>query len=204
MGADREISRQAARDIELFLKFSMILERHLGDSDCILARIRQVYLLHFEEAYRDAEKTSLRAGDFVDDVKQFLVLLREAVFDYYNLGSFAECHPANPFIANDDNVLSACTAILFKHPTFYAQAFAVAVSYCQARQDKLDLILDRLHDNLPEQFQVSERFCLGARTVKASHESMNGPGGSRAESGELMDLVVEKEKPYLGCMEQLR
>lgn len=105
------------------------------------------------------------------------------MFDYYNLASFAEFHPGNIFIANDDNVLSACTAILFKNPSFYSQAFAVACSYCKARQDKLDLILDRLHDSPPEMFQVNERFCLGAKTIKACLGSMNGSEGSRAESG---------------------
>lgn len=95
------------------------------------------------------------------------------MFDYYNLGSFAEFHPGNIFIANDDNVLSACTAILFKNSSFYTQAFAVASNYCKARQDKLNLILDRLHDNPPERFQVDERFCLGAKTIKTCLGSIN-------------------------------
>jgi hypothetical protein len=133
----------------------MILERHLSDQDCILARIRRLFLSHFEETYRDTEYAGLRAGDFVDDVKQFLVLLRESVFDFYNLASFAEFYPGNLFIANDENVLSACTAILFKDPVFYTQAFAVACNYSREREGKLSLIIDSLHGSSPERFQVA-------------------------------------------------
>ncbi len=51
---------------------------------------------------------------------------------------------------------------------------------------------------------MSGRFCLGARTVKACLESMNGSDSSKIEIRELKDQVVENEKPYLRCMEQLR
>jgi hypothetical protein len=85
----------------------------------------------------------------VDNVKQFLVLLREAVWDYYNLRSFSEFTPGNLFIANEENVLSACTAILFKQPAFYSQVFAVVATYCRAREGRLSLILDHLRGSPP-------------------------------------------------------
>jgi hypothetical protein len=68
----------------------MILERHLGDIDCMLGRIKRLFVVYMEKAFRDPVATSLKIGDFIDNVKQFLVVLREAVIDYYNLGSFAE------------------------------------------------------------------------------------------------------------------
>jgi len=53
-----------------------------------------------------------------------LVILKEAVIDYYNLTSFGEGDEANNmFIANEENVLSACTAILFRDHNFYKIVF---------------------------------------------------------------------------------
>lgn len=101
MGNEKEISKQAARDLEIFLKFSMILERHLGDVDCMLGRIKRLFLVYMEKTYRDTIAASLKIGDYIDNVKQFLVVLREAVVDYYNLPSFSDTEQANLFIAND-------------------------------------------------------------------------------------------------------
>ena len=68
----------------------MILERHLGDTDCMLGRIKRLFILFVEKTYRDPAAASLKIGDFIDDVKQFLVVLREAVIDYYCLSAFGE------------------------------------------------------------------------------------------------------------------
>lgn len=79
----------------------MILERHLGDVGCMLGRIKRLFIVYIEKTYRDTLAASLRMGDFTDNVKQFLVILREAVIDYYGLAAFAETKQPNFFIAND-------------------------------------------------------------------------------------------------------
>lgn len=73
-------------------------------------------------------------GDFTDNIKQFLVVLREAVIDYYGLSEWGVGDHPNLFIANEENILSACTALLFKDPTFYAQTFAIVNHYCKSRE----------------------------------------------------------------------
>lgn len=77
----------------------MLLERHLGDVGCMLGRVKRLFVLYMEKTYRDPEASSVRMGDFTDDIKQFLVVLREAVVDYYSLGSFGNEEP-NLFLAN--------------------------------------------------------------------------------------------------------
>ncbi len=99
MGSDREVTQQSARDLEVFLKFSMLLERHLGDVGCMLGRIKRLFVLYMEKTYRNPTAASERMGDFTDDIKQFLVVLREAVVDYYGLGSFGDEQP-NLFLTN--------------------------------------------------------------------------------------------------------
>jgi hypothetical protein len=75
----------------------MILEKHLGEINCMLGRIKRLFIVYLEKTYRDLVAASKIIGDYIDDVKQFLVLLREAVMDYYNLWSFGE---DNSFILN--------------------------------------------------------------------------------------------------------
>lgn len=53
MGADREVTQQSAHDLEVFLKFSMLLERHLGDVGCMLGRVKRLFVLYMEKTYRD-------------------------------------------------------------------------------------------------------------------------------------------------------
>jgi hypothetical protein len=67
----------------------------------MLGRIKRLFIVYIEKTYRDAATASLHMGDFTDNVKQFLVVLREAVIDYYGLETFAEGEQANLFIANE-------------------------------------------------------------------------------------------------------
>jgi len=51
--------------------------------------------------FGDVKESSEQIGDYVDSIKQFLMILREAVIDYYVLRSFAEEQEgSNLFIAN--------------------------------------------------------------------------------------------------------
>ena len=102
LGNEREISKQTAKDLEVFLKFSMILERHMADISCMLGRIKRLFIVYVEKTYRDPIATSQNIGNFVDNIKQFLMILKEAVIDYYNLNTYAEGEEhVNLFIAND-------------------------------------------------------------------------------------------------------
>ncbi len=72
------------------MKFSNILEIHLNDATCVLGRIKAEFIKVMARKYSDAEVASAALGDFVDDVKQFLLLMKQGVVDYYGLASFAE------------------------------------------------------------------------------------------------------------------
>ena len=62
----------------------------------------------------------MRIDELVDGINQFLSILKEAVIDFYNLGSFGDSQsPENPLIANPENILSLCTSILFKEKILY-------------------------------------------------------------------------------------
>lgn len=75
-GCEKEISRENAKDLEHFLKFTMILERHLNDPLSILCQMRRVFASYLEKHYSDPVQTSLRMADLTDSVRQFLVLFR--------------------------------------------------------------------------------------------------------------------------------
>ena len=66
--------------------------------------------------YKDVNRFAKEIDGFVKNIKIFLSLLQETVIDYYKLTSFAEI---NSFISNRDNILSTCTAIIFRDLHFY-------------------------------------------------------------------------------------
>jgi len=129
MMKEKDVSKETAFELELFLKFSNILERHLADTSCVLGRIKKVFVDFFEQNYRDSAAASKKLDYIIESVQQFLELLRDAVMDYYNLATFAPPNDgANMFISNDDNILSTVTAIVFRDHTFYNCLFNL-ISY---------------------------------------------------------------------------
>jgi len=67
----------------------MILERHLSDINCMLGRIKRLFTVFIEKNYRDPVSTGCHIDELVDNIKQFIMILKESVYDYYHLSSFA-------------------------------------------------------------------------------------------------------------------
>ena len=58
MVKEKDISKETAFELEIFLKFSTILERHLADTSCILGCIKKQFVDFFEQHYRDSASAS--------------------------------------------------------------------------------------------------------------------------------------------------
>jgi hypothetical protein len=84
-----EITKSTTHELEVFMKFSNIIEIHLNDMSCVLGRVKAEFIRLMTRRYGDAERASEALGDLVDDVKQFLLILKQTVVDFYSLGSFA-------------------------------------------------------------------------------------------------------------------
>lgn len=80
------------------MRFSSILEIHLNDMNCILGRVKSEFIKIMVKKYGETSKGTT-ITDFVDDVTQFLIILKLGVMDYYNLSSFAD-NSINFLIAN--------------------------------------------------------------------------------------------------------
>lgn len=204
IGTDLSISKQHAHDLELFLRFSTILERHLGDKGCVLGRVKFAFISYVEGAFGDAEQAGEHIEDLVDSVKQFLVILREGVIDYYQLESL-EDNPnhQNPFICNEENVLSACTAILFKDPLFYQVVFRAINMHCRQREEEFAQVLDMLGHKPPEFFQVKDRFCLNERSIRGYVTGL----GRESQGFSIEEVTIETEsrqfEPFDECVQYL-
>jgi hypothetical protein len=67
-------------------------------------------------------------------VQAFLAVLNAAVMDYYSLRTFSRDEPgSNMFISNDENILSTCTAILFRDQLFYNCLFQAIAQHFKPR-----------------------------------------------------------------------
>ena len=97
----------------------------------MLGRVKRAFIGWCESAWADAQKVADNIEELVDSIKQFLVILREGVIDYYQLMSFEHEDHLNPYISNEENIQSACTAILFKDPLFYQLVFRAVNAHCQ-------------------------------------------------------------------------
>ena len=89
----------------------------------------------------------LEVDDFVKNIKVFLSLLKETVNDYYNLNSFGERagkSPINTFISNADNILSTCTAILFRDLNFYNLVINCLSAYFKEQELRFNSITSKI------------------------------------------------------------
>lgn len=88
--AEQPITRTTNYELDLFIKFTDILSKHLNDILCILGRIQRLFIVYIEKTYRVFSVSEERIGSLVDDINQYLELIKESVIDYYRLGIFLD------------------------------------------------------------------------------------------------------------------
>lgn len=141
------ISKSITVELNSFMKFSNIIERHLNDPNCVIGTIKHSFIKFMVLRYRDHSKIMLEVDDFVKNIKVFLSLLKETVNDYYNLNSFGERagkSPINTFISNADNILSTCTAILFRDLNFYNLVINCLSAYFKEQELRFNSITSKI------------------------------------------------------------
>ncbi len=164
-----KVSKQTTHELQIFIKFCSILEIHFNNPSCILGKVKQEFIKIMSNKYGDLSKPKI-IGDFVDDICQFLILLKLGVMDYYHLSSFANI---NELISNDENIHSICTSILFKDHQFYNLLFTFLSSHFKQQEERFVKILDLLKGSGPEKFTVKDKFCLNHRTLKTYINQMS-------------------------------
>ena len=90
-----------------------------------------------------------------NNIKVFLVLLRDMVEDFYNTRSFAEGpddSQNNFLISNSENILTVVTAVFFKDDRFYHFLFDIIKEFNSAREDEFFKILKKLKGKAPQFF----------------------------------------------------
>ena len=90
-----------------------------------------------------------------NNIKVFLVLLRDIVEDYYNTRSFAENNDDslnNFLISNSENILTIVTAIFFKDDKFYRFLFEIVREFNKERETCFVNIVEGLKGKNPQFF----------------------------------------------------
>ena len=75
-----------------------------------------------QKEFSNIKVTGKMMEDLINSIKQFLVILKEVVIDYYYIDSWAEL-PQGQLICNEENILTVVTAVLFKEENFYTFLF---------------------------------------------------------------------------------
>ena len=118
-----------------------MLTKHLSDVFCLLGTIQRFFIEHIDKKYKGE---SQNRGDcstveaIVGDITQYLELLKETIIDFYNLTVFRDEQCQNSFINNEENILSACTNILFSDSRLYSAVFQTFSEFCRDKDKKLN------------------------------------------------------------------
>lgn len=137
----------------------MIIEKHFADDKCILYRIQKVFISYMSRFYSDPKIASRDIEAMTNQIKQFLILMRETVFDYYNLASFTD-EDLHALMTNEENVLTVLTSILFKDKGFYQLVFNAIVEFNMDNDEILSQILGKLEGSTPQFFGILDEYCL--------------------------------------------
>ena len=109
--------------------------------------------------YSDPKIASRDIEAMTNQIKQFLILMRETVFDYYNLASFTD-EDLHALMTNEENVLTVLTSILFKDKGFYQLVFNAIVEFNMDNDEILSQILGKLEGSTPQFFGILDEYCL--------------------------------------------
>ena len=82
----KEVPKRTAAELDMFMRFSGVVERHLGDMSCILGCIMEAFVHWFSRKYSEGQ--NLQPVTLVRQAKNFVILLKETVIDYYQLHTF--------------------------------------------------------------------------------------------------------------------
>ena len=143
----------------------MTIEKHFADEKCILYRIQKVFISYMSRFYSDPKIASRDIEAMTNQIKQFLILMRETVFDYYNLASFTD-EDLYALMTNEENVLTVLTSILFKDKGFYQLVFNAIVDFNMDNDEILSQILGKLEGSTPQFFGILDEYCLNELTMK--------------------------------------
>lgn len=119
----KDISKYTSQCLEVFMHFSVIMESHLNNPQNILCRIKNCFIDSIIVSFTSKKVTEKLMESLINTTKQFLVVWKEAVHDFYNIHIFASEEVNNNLIANDENLLNVLTSILFKNEKFYSFLF---------------------------------------------------------------------------------
>jgi hypothetical protein len=158
----------------------------------MLAQIKRRFIDYVVRTFSDCTGGAGRMSELIDSVNQIVKILKEAIIDYYHINSFAEGEAThNPFIANEDNLLTITTSILFKEKHFYDVLYHCALKFNEDREAKFQKILGLLEKEEPATFYIKEKFCLDRKTIEASFNS--------SDLEFSLDRYVLSDEPYGQC-----
>lgn len=157
------------------MKFTIILEKHLTDKDNKLYYIIQIFCESLFQKYPVKKPMSLvDLEELVNQIKIFLVLLRNAVEDFYNTRTFYDLEEkCNNLITNPENILTTVTAILFKNAKFYDHIFKIFQFYNFENEARFIKIMENLSFKGPEFFEVDNSYCLNKYTISNYIQTMS-------------------------------
>lgn len=95
----KEISKQNAVGLEVFVHFTMLMENHFSNERSIISHIKRCFVSSIQKEFSNIKVTGKVMEDLINSIKQFLVILKEVVIDYYYIDSWAEL-PQGQLICN--------------------------------------------------------------------------------------------------------
>jgi hypothetical protein len=190
-GEEREVRKLNANALELFIKFTVMLERHLSDPDhqicAIIHSFKETTFRSFKSKPKEPENKKLprklsgmseilvfELEKLINDVKQFITLLSRTVYNYYNISVLNERRDGSSYlIDNIENIKTITTGIFFKDEKFHNFIFEIIKSFNKENDELINEGFAKIHGQPPEFFSIPSEICLSKTASSYAEHPIN-------------------------------
>ena len=154
------------------------IEKDLKDIQSnVFAHIKQQFISYFCNKYEkmlcaERKYTQLTDKNKVEytqkaekcfmELKQFIRVLQESIFIFYKLQDFK--NSLSYFLFNKENMLNFVTSIVFDD-YIYPLVYEIQKKIDKTTAETIEKQLTNFQNHKPQDFDISERFCLNERTT---------------------------------------
>lgn len=192
------------KDKEKYKSITKTIEKHLNDPKNSLCFIKTKYIRYFQEKYeefaykpldfnsKELKTLEMICDSMMKDLRQFIRLFKDSIYYFYNIKELClKNHNLSQYFTLD-NMINFVLCIFFIDEV-YSIVFEIQRKLDFNKEAIFKKNLKKIRDRRPEDFGISDRFCLNQKTKNyfKSFFSKNKP-----EQFEKNKILEENEEEF--------
>jgi len=164
------------KDQEKYKSITKTIEKHLNDPNNSLCFIKNKYISYFLEKYeefaykqmepnnKDIKTLEMICESMMKDLRQFIRVFKDSVYFFYRINEICTKNKNLELYFTLDNMINFVLSLLFVDE-IYSIVFEIQRKLDSPKEIAFKKSLKKIRDGKPEDFGVSDNFCLNQKTI---------------------------------------